>query len=71
MSRRDQPVADRRAGMLDGLRQQGVPDLQIARETGLARQTVHRLRSGDARAPHWDIVRSIEDLYQKRVPSRN
>ncbi len=68
MSRRDRPVADHLADMLDGLRAEGIPDRQIARETGLARQTIHRLRSGDGRQPGWDTVRSIEEVYQRRVP---
>lgn len=58
----DALAADIFASMIAGIERQGIPRPEIVRLTGLSKNTVWRLASGEARYPNYDTIQRITAL---------
>jgi transcriptional regulator with XRE-family HTH domain len=50
------------AAMISGIEANGVPRPEIARRTGLSKNTIWRLANGEAREPKYETVQKVLDL---------
>lgn len=64
---RDEPTSADVEAMIAGLRINGMTPTQIARESGVSRQTVWRLSVGETSRPSYTVVHRIERVYLSRV----
>ena len=71
MTRRDRPIGSKLSNMLSDLRQAGVGDARIARESGLSLATIFRLRAGIGKRPSYQTVSAIERVFERKVTRRD
>lgn len=64
-------MADPFQSMLAGLSSTGMSTTEIARQSGLSRQTLYRIKNGEAREPTYDTYQKIDRVYRNSVPAQN